>query len=210
MKKKAIRERLERIFNRYENKPSRVRILDVPKEILAPSRIFDVARFEALIEYKGRVHKKLNLVLKSLKKNAPSTDFSNLKSSIHKEVGDLTGYADRLFNIIQGNMNNGSYNSGLVKYYGEDNNVIFEEDAGEVSMEKLFIERGPDNNLLEKLIEVIAVEHSKWELRLKPNINELLNLKKEDNYDLKLRDNLKVILFLLNFQARIRYLLFLG
>jgi len=192
---KIKKERLSRALSKRLNSRVYVGRIKNIQIIEAPSKNFDITRFTLTYrkEHGGR-NEKLKLIRKRLKINLPKTDFSHKSTIIHREIESLPEYTRKLFEYIQGPMNNGYEESYLVKFYGQEGGDIYEEDAGDISVERLFIEKTPDAKLLEKLVEAIATEHSKWAVNMMPRADKLYNIRKEKNFREKLYDNLDVIL----------------
>lgn len=163
--------------------------------IEAPSKNFDITRFTLTYRREnGNKNERIKLIRKRLKPNLPKTDFSHKKGVIHREIEDLPEYTRKLFEYIQSPINNGYEEGYLVDFYGQEGRDIYEEDAGDISVERLFIEKTPDTKLIEKLVEAIAIEHSKWAVNMASHADELHNVRKEGNFREKLHDNLDAIL----------------
>ena len=191
-----LKHKLKELLNKNSDKKIFVkRIKDVEPIHLAPSRNFDVYRVSVLIKKQSeKKNEGLDLVLKRLKPHHPQTDFSNLRDRSHREITDLPAYTEQLFKYLQGPINNGTKEGYLVRFYGKHGSDIFEEYAGDISVERLFMEKTPDSKLLERIVVAIADEHSKWSTNMGSYIDLLSNIRKEENFSKKLQDNLAFIL----------------
>ncbi len=195
IKKAKLKNRLEGALSKRMHTGVHIKKIKDVQVIEAPSRNFHIARLTISFRKESSdKNERLNLILKRLKSNPPKTDFSGVSDD--REVDKLPAYTRRLFEYLQGPINNGREGGNLVRFYGQEGNELYEEDAGDISMERLFIEKTPNTKLLEDLIQTIAIAHFRWAENINPYMNELydLRLKKEENFLNKLHDNLDVIL----------------
>jgi len=193
IKIKPLKEKLGRVLSNSMNKKINVKKIEDLKIIPTRSKNFSVARFKAIYKTDDQKNKELNLILKRLRFDYSPRDFSNLEFGIHKDIEDPLSYTKSIFNYIQGPIVNGHY-SMLVRFYGQEGRDLFEEDAGEINLEHLFIEKTPDNKLIEEIVKKIGEEHSKWAIRIGSGINDLRNVIKEEKCDKKMNYNLSIIL----------------
>ena len=191
---KSLKKRLKGILSESMKKNITIQRVEPIEIIPALSINFNVARM--VVEYKDAKDKeeRLGLIVKHLKSDYPGTDFSHVHNELHEEREDLLRYTKRLFEFIHGPINNGKTDTLLVKFYGHYKNEIYEEDAGNISLERVFIEKTPDPNLLRRLVESIAIEHARLAVKIPTKINELYGIRKEGHFREKLHDYLDTIL----------------
>ncbi len=171
----------------------KIKSIDIKEILQALTMKYDVIR--TTVNYRDKSinkNRELSLIVKHLRKNYTATDFSHKQTKIHRKQDNPLEYTKMLFQFIQGS-NNG-HSGYLVKFYGQENGEIYEEDAGDISLEKLFLEKTPDYNLIKKAVEAIAAEHSTWTTKMMPSVNELYWIKKEGSFREKLHEYLDVIL----------------
>ncbi|MEK6907257.1 MAG: hypothetical protein AABW45_01900 [Nanoarchaeota archaeon] len=203
IKEKKLRNRLRIALSKRMNDKIHISEIRNVQVVEAPSRNFNIARFTLTYRKDSNdKNEKVKLILKRLKPNLPKTDFSHKQTSIHREIEHLPEYTRRLFEYIQGPINNGHEEGYLVNFYGQEGGEIYEEDAGDISVERLFIEKTPTPKLLERLVEAIAIEHSKWAVNMTSHVDELGEVRREKNFREKLHDNLDFILKYYNKELR--------
>src|SRR3989338_877376 len=189
----VLKRRLERVLTKNMGKQISVKNIKDLREVPAPSRTFNVAKLTVIYNNGEPENKELRLILKRLKPDYKGTDFSNINSGIHKSLENPLSYTKNLFEYLQGPISNGE-EGALVRFYGQDGRDIFEEDANDISVEKLFIEKTPDPNLLERIINILAIEHFRWSEKIGSNIDKLVEIHKQENFSKKLEYNMDVIL----------------
>lgn len=195
IRRNKLRQRLEKILSKHMNKKitiKKIKNIEIIEKI--PSKTFNIARFKVTYKTDESNTGELGLVLKRLKPEYIATDFSNLRSGIHKGMEDPLTYTKNLFYYIQSYSKNGDNESALVKYYGKAGNDIFEEDVGEISLERLFTETTPNSALMKNMIKTIAKEHLRWEEKIISKISDLKIIKKENRFSEKLNYNISTIL----------------
>ena len=191
---KILRRKLGPLLSQSMHKEIKIQKIDNIEVIPALSMNFNIARM--VVRYKDDADKEdsLDVVVKHLKSDYPGTDFSRIKNKLHKEREDLVDYMRRLYEFVHGPINNGGGDKLLVKFYGRYNKEVIEEDAGKISLETVFREKTPDTNLIKRLVELMAYEHSRLAVKLPTKINELYGIRRETDFREKLHDYLNAIL----------------